>query len=190
MSLWSCPGLRRLTENHFLFFCETPARIPRYARINVLKWTVEEAIQAFQKSGYALGNPLDEMYVPTLSIEITDVLENSTPTHPLFLRNFARDAHIGNLLLFHPQSQLTETPEYSDGRLILQDKASCFPAVVLAPPAHPESVIIDATAAPGNKTSHLSALVGNQGKVQPPHLHCANVGLGYSFHPPPSPLSR
>ncbi|KAI0249159.1 S-adenosyl-L-methionine-dependent methyltransferase [Lactifluus subvellereus] len=117
------------------------AHIPRYVRINTLKWTTDEAIRTFQKNLYVLGNPLEE------------------------LRNFTRDAHIGDLLLFSPQSQLTGTPEYSDGRLILQDKASCFPAVVLAPPAHPGSVIIDATAAPGNKTSHLSALMGNQGKI-------------------------
>lgn len=82
------------------------------------------------------------------------------------LRNFTRDAHVENLLLFPPGARLVETGEYSDGRLILQDKASCFPAVVLAPPSHPMSVIIDATAAPGNKTSHLSALMGNQGKVR------------------------
>jgi putative methyltransferase len=91
-----------------------------------------------------------------------------------FLRNFARDVHVENLLLFPPQAQLTDTPEYSDGRLILQDKASCFPAIVLAPPAHPGSVIIDATAAPGNKTSHLSALMGNQGKVHAPDLFRPN----------------
>lgn len=100
---------------------------------------------------------------------------------PPLLRNFARDAHVENLLLFPPQSQLTDIPEYSDGRLILQDKASCFPAIVLAPPAHPESLIIDATAAPGNKTSHLSALMGNQGKVQAPHPLCADIEL---FIPP------
>ena len=86
--------------------------------------------------------------------------------HSRPLRNFTRDAHVNNLLLFPPQARLTDTSEYSDGRLILQDKASCFPAVVLDPPSYPGSVIIDATAAPGNKTSHLSALMGNQGKVQ------------------------
>ncbi|KAH9983082.1 S-adenosyl-L-methionine-dependent methyltransferase [Russula compacta] len=119
---------------------ERAARIPRYARVNALKWTIDEAIKAFQGSGYAPGNPLDGM-------------------------NFTRDAHVENLLLFPPQAQLTDTAEYSDGRLILQDKASCFPAVVLAPPVHPGSVIIDATAAPGNKTSHLSALMSNKGKI-------------------------
>lgn len=116
------------------------ARIPRYVRINSLKWSIEDAITTFQMGGYAIGNPHDEM-------------------------EFARDAHVENLLLFPPQTQLTDTPEYSDGRLILQDKASCFPAIVLSPPTSPGCVIIDATAAPGNKTSHLSALMGNQGKI-------------------------
>ncbi|KAI0261510.1 S-adenosyl-L-methionine-dependent methyltransferase [Gloeopeniophorella convolvens] len=119
---------------------ERAAQIPRYVRINALKWSVDEAIPTFQAKGYALGNPLDAM-------------------------KFARDSHIENLLLFPPQAQFTESPDYAAGRLILQDKASCFPAVALAPPALPESVVIDATAAPGNKTSHLSALMGNQGKI-------------------------
>ncbi|KAI0297242.1 S-adenosyl-L-methionine-dependent methyltransferase [Multifurca ochricompacta] len=116
-------------------------RIPRYVRINTLKWSIHEAVKTFQNGGYTLGNPLDQKL------------------------KFARDAHIENLLLFPPEAQLTDTPEYSDGRLILQDKASCFPAIVLSPPAHPTGAIIDATAAPGNKTSHLSALMGNQGKI-------------------------
>jgi putative methyltransferase len=137
-----------------------------------LKWAFDEAIKTFQKSGYSLGDPLDGMYVPLLSLSIEVFFYRRKLAPPPLLRNFARDAHIENLLLFPPQSKLTDIPEYSDGRLILQDKASCFPAVVLAPPAHPESVIIDATAAPGNKTSHLSALMGNQGKVQAPHPLC------------------
>jgi putative methyltransferase len=116
------------------------ARFPRYVRINTLKWSIDDAITTFQMGGYVLGNPHDEM-------------------------QFARDTHVENLLSFPPLTQLTDTHEYSDGRLILQDKASCFPAIVLSPPACPGCVIIDATAAPGNKTSHLSALMGNQGKI-------------------------
>jgi 16S rRNA C967 or C1407 C5-methylase (RsmB/RsmF family) len=39
--------------------------------------------------------------------------------------------------------------------MIAQDKASCFPALVLDPPALDSACVIDATAAPGNKVGSL-----------------------------------
>jgi 25S rRNA (cytosine2278-C5)-methyltransferase len=59
---------------------------------------------------------------------------------------------------------------YLQGKIIFQDKASCFPAVVLDPPAEDNCFVIDATAAPGNKTTHLSALMKNKGRVCQPTL--------------------
>lgn len=79
---------------------------------------------------------------------------------------FARDEHIPDLLLFAPQTSFQEDPAYLSGKVILQDKASCIPAFVLSPPSHEKTVAIDATAAPGNKTSHLSALMKGKGKVR------------------------
>jgi 25S rRNA (cytosine2278-C5)-methyltransferase len=80
-------------------------------------------------------------------------------------KGFAKDAHVPDLLAFSPTVQFHDDPMYKSGKIILQDKASCFPAIVLAPPVTNNAVVIDATAAPGNKTSHLSALMQNQGKV-------------------------
>ena len=80
-------------------------------------------------------------------------------------KGFSRDLHVPDLLLFSPQTTFNNDPLYLSGKIILQDKASCFPAIVLSPPATDESAVIDATAAPGNKTSHLSALMENRGKV-------------------------
>lgn len=82
-------------------------------------------------------------------------------------KGFGRDEHIPDLLLFPPDLQFVDDPLYHEGKIILQDKASCIPAFVLSPPATDRTVTIDATAAPGNKTSHLSALMQNKGKVRP-----------------------
>jgi 16S rRNA C967 or C1407 C5-methylase (RsmB/RsmF family) len=76
-----------------------------------------------------------------------------------------QDEHIPELLQFHPLTQFHDDECLSAGQVILQDKASCFPARVLNPPAEDGTHVIDATAAPGNKTSHLSAIMKGKGKV-------------------------
>ena len=52
-------------------------------------------------------------------------------------------------------------PLIQQGHLIIQDKASCLPPHVLRPTRH--DILIDACAAPGNKTTFASALMNNQG---------------------------
>ncbi|KAI0710126.1 S-adenosyl-L-methionine-dependent methyltransferase [Earliella scabrosa] len=117
------------------------ASIPRYVRVNHTCWTVEEAISTFQSQGYEVGDPLASS------------------------KFFRKDEHIPDLLAFHPSTRFIDDPLYSSGKIILQDKASCFPAHILAPPARDDAVVIDATAAPGNKTSHLCAIMRNKGKL-------------------------
>ncbi|KAK9470716.1 S-adenosyl-L-methionine-dependent methyltransferase [Dipodascopsis tothii] len=59
---------------------------------------------------------------------------------------------------------LTALAEYRNGKVIIQDRASCFPAYVLRP--RPGDVVLDACAAPGNKTTHLCALTVADGRQQ------------------------
>ena len=76
---------------------------------------------------------------------------------------FTGDVTVNYLLKFPASTNFSKCKEYLTGQIILQDKASCFPAVALDPPEN--GVILDACSAPGNKTLHLSAMVDNTGKI-------------------------
>ncbi|KAA8909820.1 hypothetical protein TRICI_004353 [Trichomonascus ciferrii] len=69
------------------------------------------------------------------------------------------DPYVRHLYGVHPSEPITSTEIYKSGYIIIQDRASCFPAEILNPKDGDK--IIDACAAPGNKTSHLAALIGN-----------------------------
>ena len=75
------------------------------------------------------------------------------------------DLHVPDLLAFNRLYPVTTTfsHEYSTGQMILQDKASCIPASLLD--VQRGDVVLDACAAPGNKTTQLAAGVGTEGHV-------------------------
>lgn len=58
---------------------------------------------------------------------------------------------------------LTSFPEYEQGLFYIQGLSSMVPTIVLQP--QPEEYILDITAAPGSKTSHMAAHMLNQGKI-------------------------
>ncbi|CEP61350.1 rRNA (cytosine-C5-)-methyltransferase RCM1 LALA0_S03e00892g [Lachancea lanzarotensis] len=65
------------------------------------------------------------------------------------------DEYIPNLFGVHPGDKVTSHELYKTGKIIIQDRASCFPAHILN--AQKTDVVIDACAAPGNKTTHVAA---------------------------------
>ncbi|CDK29440.1 unnamed protein product [Kuraishia capsulata CBS 1993] len=74
------------------------------------------------------------------------------------------DEYIPNLFGVHPKEKIVSSDAYLNGRIIIQDRASCFPAHILHP--SPGDKVIDACAAPGNKTTHLASYLNNiQGSI-------------------------
>ncbi|KAI4247282.1 MAG: hypothetical protein L6R40_001625 [Gallowayella cf. fulva] len=115
---------------------------PRWVRINTLKTTLQDQLQtAFAE------------YEKVSSLEGI-LLANST-TKVLHL-----DKHVPNLVALAPSTDLSKTEAYHKGLIILQDKASCFPAYLLDPKIE-DGTCLDACAAPGNKTTHLAAILAS-----------------------------
>jgi len=111
---------------------------PRYVRINTLKSTPQEVVDTLRKD---LGGGSElEIYA---------------------------DEHVPDLLVLSPTitSRLYDHDLVKSGKIVLQDKSSCFSALVLVHGCgHNQTAgdYIDACAAPGNKTSHLAQLVSKQ----------------------------
>ncbi|KAK6539855.1 hypothetical protein TWF694_008698 [Orbilia ellipsospora] len=68
-----------------------------------------------------------------------------------------------NIFSIHPSHDIISSELYKSGAIILQSAASCLPALMLNPPKG--STVVDGCAAPGNKTTHLAAIVGSSGRV-------------------------
>ncbi|NWT40951.1 NSUN5 methyltransferase, partial [Chroicocephalus maculipennis] len=123
------------------------SQVPRYVRVNTLKTCVDDVIDFFKRQGYS--------YVgKAASVEELRALSG---------KKFLLDLHLPELLVFPPQTDFHDNLLYTSGHIILQDKASCLPAFLLDPAAG--SHVIDACAAPGNKTSHLAAILKNKGQI-------------------------
>ncbi|KAM8991232.1 28S rRNA (cytosine-C(5))-methyltransferase isoform 1-T1 [Ara ararauna] len=123
------------------------SQVPRYVRVNTLRTCVDDVIEFFKREGYCyLGK--------AASVEELRSLSG---------KKFLLDLHLPELLVFPPQTDFHDNVLYTSGHIILQDKASCLPAFLLSPAAGAH--VIDACAAPGNKTSHLAAILKNKGQI-------------------------
>ena len=120
---------------------------PRWVRINTLKTSLEEQL-ATTFADYRAVDSIDEI--------LNAGLKSSTE------RVVHVDKHIPNLVALAPFAEVSVLPAYRQGLIILQDKASCFPAYLLDPVPQ-DGDYLDACAAPGNKTTHLTAVLHPRG---------------------------
>ena len=116
---------------------------PRWVRINTLRTSLDEQLQ----TTFADYKPVDS---------VGQLLEDDRGNSKKNLLHV--DRHIPDLLAIPFSNQLTKSPAYLKGLIILQDKASCFSAYLLDPKPE-EGDILDACAAPGNKTTHLATFL-------------------------------
>lgn len=117
-----------------------PNEHPRWVRVNAVRTSLETQLNTTFKD-YEQKEKLSDVMSAPASSRVLHV-----------------DDHIPNLLALPPRADLSKVKAYQTGELIIQDKASCFPAYLLN--VQPDDGdAIDGCAAPGNKTTHLAAIV-------------------------------
>lgn len=114
------------------------APYPRWVRINTLKTS--------------LGDQLDTTFAEYERATTVDAVRNRGS------RRVYLDGNIPNLIAISPSVDLSKSEAYRSGAIIFQDKASCFPAYLLDPLTE-DGDIIDTCSAPGNKTTHIAAIL-------------------------------
>lgn len=136
---------RKVFKNEDLIVNNQLTVIPKYLRINTLKKTLEEVQLDLEKNGFNILS------------KCSDALSE------IGIKEYTLDSFIPNLITVNPRLDFHDNSLYLEGHLIFQDRSSCIPSQVLSPPIG--SHVIDACAAPGNKTSHIAALMQNTGKI-------------------------
>ena len=126
---------------------------PRWVRINTIEATLKKQLN----TTFADYKPVDSL---------KELLKNCS-SHEKMLHV---DIHVPNLVALPPSADLSKTSAYLKGQIILQDKASCFPAYLLDPKPD-DGDCLDACAAPGNKTTHLAAIMQYEGAIPKPTIY-------------------
>ncbi|KAK8800566.1 hypothetical protein WA158_006884 [Blastocystis sp. Blastoise] len=83
-------------------------------------------------------------------------------------KDIKEDKDIPNLINIPSTLDIHDHELVTKGSLVIQSKPSCFPANILLgelPKDSRDYSVIDACAAPGNKTTHCAAILGKRGKV-------------------------
>lgn len=119
---------------------------PRWVRVNAVRTTLDEQL-ATTFAGWEV--------VPSVS----DVLDPANAGRKVL----CLDGNVPNLVALAPGNGewIVRSKAYKEGWVVLQDKASCFPACLLDPRG--EGDVVDACAAPGNKTTHLAGILAERG---------------------------
>lgn len=124
-------GLENAADN-------SEAPYPRWVRVNTLKTTLEDQLET-TFAGYERATTVDAV--------------RQRGSKRLYV-----DANVPNLVAISPPIDLSKSEAYKSGAIIFQDKASCFPAYLLDPLVE-DGDIIDTCSAPGNKTTHIAAIL-------------------------------
>ncbi|KAJ6088649.1 hypothetical protein N7486_009910 [Penicillium sp. IBT 16267x] len=129
---------------------------PRWVRVNNIRSSLEDQM----RTTFSTYRHVDSL------AELAPEGDDRKSQHLLYV-----DPHIPDLVAVPYGADFTSSAAYKNGEIILQDKASCFPAYLLLGDRGTKDPwqgdLVDGCAAPGNKTTHLASLLAKQQKDKP-----------------------
>uniref|UniRef100_A0A5K4F0E0 Williams-beuren syndrome critical region protein, putative n=1 Tax=Schistosoma mansoni TaxID=6183 RepID=A0A5K4F0E0_SCHMA len=129
--------------------------LPCYARVNFLKTKLADVIEKLETCGFKQVK---------YDRSETSYRKFRKKVCKLDRGEFMLDYHLPHLLLVFPSgTALYDLELYKSKSLLIQDKASCFGPEILQP--DPNSDVLDACAAPGNKTLQLISMLSNKSTI-------------------------
>ncbi|CAL8081213.1 unnamed protein product [Calicophoron daubneyi] len=127
-------------------------KLPCYARVNKLLTSLDEILTELNSNG------LEQIIYEVNSVSYKRFLKK---VRKLQNGQFMLDYHLHDeLLIFPSATSITNLDLYKAHKLVIQDKASCLVPVLLRP--EPDADILDACAAPGNKTLQMISLLSSE----------------------------
>ncbi|XP_034112835.1 28S rRNA (cytosine-C(5))-methyltransferase [Drosophila albomicans] len=128
---------------------------PRYVRINTNLHSVPEALEYLARNEWRRKEFDSDISYADFLAAIRTLEENE----------FMMDLNVEGVLIFHHKtSHYWACHDLVKSKMfILQNKATCLAAELLAPPSG--ATVLDMCAAPGMKTLHISNVMKNQGRI-------------------------
>jgi 16S rRNA (cytosine967-C5)-methyltransferase len=141
------------------------------------RWIVKRWLDRY---GYSFTEDLlqSNNKKPDFTIRV-NTLKNDTATLVKLLegRGYAvtPGRYVPEALVVENPAGLLETPEYEQGRFVVQDEGAMIVAMYLNP--EPGDNVIDICSAPGGKATHMAQLMGNNGSIRAWDIHDHRIDM-------------
>ena len=140
------------------------------------RWIVKRWLDRY---GYSFTEDLlkSNNKKPDFTIRVNTLKNDTATLVKLLEKGYAvtPGRYVPEALVVENPAGLLETPEYEQGRFVVQDEGAMIVAMYLNP--EPGDNVIDICSAPGGKATHMAQLMGNNGSIRAWDIHDHRIDM-------------